>query len=203
MINKEELLQLFMESGFIYPAKVESINLDLAMSNIIDSYKTDDHTYKVERDESGKLTAHVGMLKLHRYYKSWLGHHHCSISSGAGARVFIQFALWVSKNYGTKIEHLYGVFKRNGQFYEGIRDAVNNPYLCNITDLICNQGSVDEIHPLYGLNLSQWHVKLMDPRIPRVSNMEYSKFPGYKLWYFKCTKDAIEKSFKFFNQFVG
>ncbi len=190
-MNRKELKQLFFESKFIYPNKLEGLNLDLAINNIIESYKTPDHLYYIKRDINNKLVAHLGLLHLGN--KTWMGHNHCSLKSGLGAEVFVQFAFWVAENYGKKIEHLLGFYRRNPGFYKGIYDAVNDENLCTLTEV----GYKNLCYPedeTYGINLSHWHKQdnINDP--PRPGDKIYTK------WYFRCTKEAIEKSFDFFNK---
>jgi len=195
MVNKQDLKKFFYDSGLIYPEKLKHVDIDKAMDNIVVSYRLSGHMHMVEYDDNG-IVAHIALLRLG--WKTYLGHHHCSTSKGAGARVFIRFANWVAKNYGSEIEHLYGYYNRNPRFYDGIYHTVGNAALCRIPTVWYDpQEDLGEWYASslrYGLNLNHWHRRTL------TTHQVHERDKSYKEWYFKCTKGAIEASFDFFNK---
>ena len=189
-MTEKELKELFVESNFVYPEKLKGLDLDLAIHNIIESYKTPDHLYRIRRDTTGKLIAHIAFLNLGN--KTWIGHHHCSLKRGAGAEVFIDFAVWSLENHGKRIEHCVAIYKRNNKFYEGIYETIGDDKYCNLTK-VGYRGLSYPKDETYGLNLSNWH---------KSDNMDIPPKKGQKIytkWHFLCKKEALEKSFDFFD----
>jgi hypothetical protein len=191
--SAEELKELFIESGFIYPAKLANLDLDMAVNNIVASYVIgNNHLHYVER-ENGKLVAHLALLRLHG--KFWMGHHHCTLTRHGGVRVFIRFAEWVANNYNTQIQHLYAFYRRNSSFYDKIYKSVGNNRLCSIKQVGFDPNEIrDDYHgsDAYGLNLSHLHVRTAHDNLKDHHDVYYR-------WYFRCTKNAIDASFNFFN----
>jgi hypothetical protein len=192
-MQAKDLRDLFVKSGFIYPGKLVGLNLELALENIVRSYKGPDHMYLAEYGPDGRLTAHLALLQTAP--KTWMGHHHCSTNKGAGARLFIRFAEWVYNNQGHAIDHLYAYYRRNGAFYEEIYDAVNDGRLCNLSH-VGHKGNTYPEDETYGLNLSHWHKPDNISVHPGMQEKVYTR------WYFRCTDEAIQRSFKFFKTLI-
>lgn len=189
LLNKEELRQIFSDAGFLYPTKLANLDLELALDNIMASYKTPDHKYIIKRDKSDRVVGHLGMLQIRP--KVWMGHHHCALKFGMGQDLFLEFANWVWENQD-EIEILLAYYHvKNAKLYRGLMQAVDNSKQCweEKVGLIQKEYVKDK---KYGLNLSQLHYE--DFNIPPLST---SKRVYYR-WTFLCNEYTLSKSIEYF-----